>query len=50
MKFKLCFTYVSGFSDELIVEGETIPEIQEIAEKEVEKRNPEYYWSEEIKP
>jgi len=44
MKFKI----FNGDGDSLIVEAETIKEIQVKAKKEVEKRGWTNYWSEEL--
>lgn len=50
MKFKLFFEYKGGFVDELLVEGESLKEIQAIAKAEREKRNPQDCWSERVEP
>lgn len=48
MKYKLNFELTDGSYDSIIVEGESIEEIREIAYKERDKRNSVYEWSEEL--
>lgn len=48
MKFKLCFIYEDGSEDSLVVEGETIEEIREIAIYEKETREAKDAWSERL--
>ena len=48
MKFKLFFDYGDDYVDSLVIEGDSIDELQERANKEVAKRSPNYYWSEPL--
>ena len=47
MKYKICWEK-DGSSDSMIIEGETIEELQKVARKEIDKRKPDNYWSEEL--
>ena len=46
MKFRI---HNGTYDDDLVIEGETIEEIQEIAKRETDKRGWRDCWSEEIK-
>lgn len=48
VRFKLNFELGDGSCDSLVVQAETIEEIQEIAKEEFDKRNATDAWSEEI--
>jgi len=48
MKFRLHFTLQDDSHDFIIIEGETIEEIQKKAKVEKEKRNAKDAWSEEL--
>lgn len=47
MKFKIFFEY-PDCTDEIVIEGENIPELREIAAREEVKRKPLRMWSEQI--
>lgn len=47
MKFKI-FYEIKHVTDSIILEGETIEEIQDKAKKIIEEKNPDNYWSEEV--
>lgn len=47
MKFKIYWTK-GDVEDSMIIEGDSIAEIQERASAELAKRNPDDYWSEEM--
>lgn len=51
MKFRLHFVYdaTTVLEESMVIEAETIEELRKIADREVKKRNPQVYWSEEIK-
>ncbi len=48
MTFKIHFEHADGTEDSVIVEGETIEEIREEAEKQIAARNGQNPWSEEL--
>lgn len=48
MKFKVHFEYADGTEDSVILEADTIEQIREQANYEVNKRNGLNPWSEEI--
>lgn len=47
MRFKI-YWIKDGHEDSMIIEGDTIKELQKKAKIEIDKRNPDGYWSEEI--
>lgn len=47
MKFRIHGT-VGDYEDSIIIQGETIEELQKIAKKETDKRNWENMWSEKL--
>ena len=46
MSFKIYFTLANGETDSVVISGETIAEIQELAKAEIEKRGAVDAWSE----
>jgi hypothetical protein len=48
MKIKIHYTLPKGEEDSLVIEADTIEELQVIAKNEVEKRNAKNPWSEKI--
>ena len=48
MKFKIHGEYADGTADSVIIEGDSMQELREIARYEVEKRGWSNYWSEEV--
>lgn len=48
MLFRIHMEYDDGSKDFIDVEGDSIEEIQNQAEREVQMRNPLQYWSEEL--
>lgn len=49
MKFKIHFEWPNGDDDSVIVESDTLEGIRKQAREELDKREAEYRWSEEIK-
>lgn len=47
MRFKIHWI-IKGCEDSMIIEGDTIKELQKKAKIEIDKRNPDGYWSEKI--
>lgn len=45
MKVRICWIK-NGVEDSMVIEANTIEELQEIASAEMAKRQPEDYWSE----
>ena len=45
MKFEIHFTLPSGDEDFIVLEGETVDELREMADREVEKRGGTDPWS-----
>lgn len=48
MTYKVFFTLTNGETDSIVIEGESIEEIQEKAKSEIEKRGAIDAWSERI--
>ncbi len=48
MKFEIHFEHADGSTDSIILSGDSIEEIQQLAKAEVDKRNPVDYWSEQV--
>ena len=49
MKIKIYFELIDGSQDSIILEGETVEELQRKAAEEMKKRNVLEAWSEEIR-
>ena len=48
IKYAICWVH-DDYEDRIIIEGESIEELQEKAAKIIEARKPDYFWSEEVK-
>lgn len=48
MKVRIHWETEDGFRDDMVIEAETIEELQKIAKHEVEKRHAVDYWSSEV--
>lgn len=46
MKFEIHFVDMDGITDSIILAGDSVEDIQRLAQAEIDKRNPADYWSE----
>lgn len=47
MKARICWTK-DGIFDSMTIEGDDLDEIKKLADAEIEKRQPDEFWSEDI--
>ena len=48
IRYKICFVH-DDYEDSIIIEGESIEELRQQAERIIQARQPDDYWSEEVK-
>lgn len=48
LRFRIHFTDINGAEDSVVIEGDTIEEVRELALAEVAKRDGQDFWSQEI--
>ena len=48
MRFEIHFEYMDGTTDNITLSGDSLEEIRQLAQAEVDKRNPADCWSEQV--